>query len=301
MSEADVPNGLRTERVTLEDVIAEPFVDSRGASETDRLRADADYLLRLFHGQANDFAEVLSVVGRISARVGRLERMLANSGSASSAAAAEQEAPAASGAADSEIRDGVLALEHMLYVFRDDQRPTVQTRLEKLRRLVELLRDQAPAANVVPSAIAMMIDIITSDSVCVDQDEKHAAMATLVEAVCPGYVLAPAANGAAGTETDAWGVRRNGLVDCVAHRSFRKSAEGSAEQWGGIVVALYAAPQPAPGWLTAEEREALKLAADAAYDKQEDTLRSRPLDAAGGGAAERLRRRELRLICGRME
>ena len=176
MSEADVPNGLRTERVTLEDVIAEPFVDSRGASETDRLRADADYLLRLFHGQANDFAEVLSVVGRISARVGRLERMLANSGSASSAAAAEQEAPAASGAA--------------------------------------------------------------------------------------------------GTETDAWGVRRNGLVDCVAHRSFRKSAEGSAEQWGGIVVALYAAPQPAPGWLTAEEREALKLAADAAYDKQEDTLRS---------------------------
>ena len=66
---------------------------------TERLRADADHLLRLVHGQTNDFWELLAVVGRISARVGRLERMMANSGSASSAAAAEREAPAASVAA----------------------------------------------------------------------------------------------------------------------------------------------------------------------------------------------------------
>ena len=52
---------------------------------TERLRADADHLLRLFHGQTNDFWELLAVVGRVSARVGRLEAMLANSGSASSA------------------------------------------------------------------------------------------------------------------------------------------------------------------------------------------------------------------------
>ena len=75
---------------------------------------------------------------------------------------------------------------------------------------------------------------------------------------------APAASDAAGTEPDAWGVRRNGLVDCVAHRSSRKSAEGSAEQWGGIVVPLYAAPQAAKGWLTPEERGSIQLAANIA-------------------------------------
>ena len=53
-------------------------------------------------------------------------------------------APAAIGAA---VSDGVLALEHMIYVFRDDPRPTVQTRLEKLRRLVEVLRDHPQAAS----------------------------------------------------------------------------------------------------------------------------------------------------------
>ena len=67
--------------------------------------------------------------------------------------------------------------------------------------------------------------------------------------------------GSSAVEPDAWGVRRNGLVDCVAHRSSRKSAEGSAEQWGGIVVPLYSAPQPAKGWLTADEREALEFLA----------------------------------------
>ena len=57
-------------------------------------------------------------------------------------------------------------------------------------------------------------------------------------------------------EPDAWGVRRKGGgVDAVIHRSQRRSAEHSAEQWGGTVVPLYAAPQPASGWLTEEERE----------------------------------------------
>ena len=77
-------------------------------------------------------------------------------------------------------------------------------------------------------------------------------------------IMSEAANVAAGTEPDAWGVRRKGLVDCVAHRSSRKSAEGSAEQWGGTVVPLYAAPQAAKGWLTAEERSSIQLAANIA-------------------------------------
>ena len=77
-------------------------------------------------------------------------------------------------------------------------------------------------------------------------------------------IMSEAASVAAGTEPDAWGVRRNGLVDCVAHRSSRKSAEGSAEQWGGVVVPLYAAPQAAKGWLTPEERGSIQLAANIA-------------------------------------
>ena len=53
----------------------------------------------------------------------------------------------------------------------------------------------APAASVVPFVIRDTTDIIRSNAT---EDEKHAALATLVEAVCPGYVLAPAASGAAG-------------------------------------------------------------------------------------------------------
>ena len=70
---------------TLEDAIGEPFADSPGASETDRLRADADFLLRLANDQTKDFGELLSVVGNIDARVERLEGMMAKTGSASSA------------------------------------------------------------------------------------------------------------------------------------------------------------------------------------------------------------------------
>lgn len=43
--------------------------------------------------------------------------------------------------ARNELSDGIVALEHMLYVFREDTRPSVQARLEKLRRLVEVYRD----------------------------------------------------------------------------------------------------------------------------------------------------------------
>ena len=39
-----------------------------------------------------------------------------------------------------EASDGILALEHILYVFREDERPTVRHRIEKVRRLVEVYR-----------------------------------------------------------------------------------------------------------------------------------------------------------------
>ena len=70
-------------------------------------------------------------------------------------------------------------------------------------------------------------------------------------------IMSEAASGAAGTVPDAWGVRRTGGVDAVIHRLSRRSAERSAEQYGGTVVPLYAVPQAAPGWLTPEERDAV--------------------------------------------
>ena len=54
----------------------------------------------------------------------------------------------------------------------------------------------AAAASGVLDVIGDMTDIIRGNA---DADAKHAALATLVEAVCPGFVLAPAASGAAGT------------------------------------------------------------------------------------------------------
>ena len=104
------------------------------------------------HGELGECREELaelegqleSVADRAAAAETALEAAPAASGNSS---AILTRSPAASGAVNGEISDGVLALEHMLYVFRDDQRPAVQSRMEKLRRLVELLRDQAPAAS----------------------------------------------------------------------------------------------------------------------------------------------------------
>jgi hypothetical protein len=58
----------------------------------------------------------------------------------------------------------------------------------------------AHAASVVPSVVREMTDILRSDA---DADEKHAAMATLVEAVCPGWALTQAASGGGDHFADA--------------------------------------------------------------------------------------------------
>jgi hypothetical protein len=96
---------------------------------------------------------------------------------------------------------------------------------------------------------------------------------------------APAASGAAGTEPVAWGVivqRDSGEVCCpfavreAAQHFVRLNSVNETMQ----IVPLYAAPQPAKGWLTPEEREALRWVCSitpidkAEADKQFSALRN---------------------------
>ena len=67
---------------------------------------------------------------------------------------------------------------------------------------------------------------------------------------------APAASGAAGTEVVAWAILRGGHF--IVATVNEVAANESCKDYGGTVVPLYAAPQPAPGWLTAEERKAVE-------------------------------------------
>ena len=68
---------------------------------------------------------------------------------------------------------------------------------------------------------------------------------------------APAASGAAGTDVVAWGVMSSGGVLATSiHRTDTEDMR-SKHACDTTVVPLYAAPQPASVWLTAEEREAL--------------------------------------------
>ena len=79
---------------------------------------------------------------------------------------------------------------------------------------------------------------------------------------------APAASGAAGAEPYAWGVRWDGQTEIDCEFVYNNSSgvhELLANNSGsGTVVPLYAAPQPAPGWLTEEERRSIQHAANLA-------------------------------------
>lgn len=90
---------------------------------------------------------------------------------------------------------------------------------------------------------------------------------------------APAASGAAWTEpvsSDpvAWGVMLDGKIDQYAGADSLFIDKTEAEGWCGAaspdgkatVVPLYAAPQPAPGWLTAEERGVVERVRDHLFD-----------------------------------
>ena len=134
-------------------------------------------------------------------------------------------------------------------------------RRHKFRRRVT-----APAASVVPDVVSEMADILRSNAT---DDEKHSAIATLVEAVCPGYVLSPAASGAAGAEVVAYFVKWDDKDWGVQDQTFRtleraqdyindEKSEGDNPQ----IVPLYAAPQPARVWLTPDERLSIKYMMD---------------------------------------
>jgi hypothetical protein len=69
----------------------------------------------------------------------------------------------------------------------------------------------------------------------------------------------PAASGAAGTEPVAWAILRGGHF--IVATVNEVAANESCKDYGGTVVPLYAAPQPAKGWLTEEQREAVAFAA----------------------------------------
>ena len=108
-----------------------------------------------------------------------------------------------------------------------------------------------------------MVDIISSDT---DADEKHAAMATLVEAVCPGWVMTKAASGGGEPVASTLTASEDQVLEAL-------SAE--TKQPGGClhfvtntdkaIVArlrkkLTSAPPQPRGWLTAEQRDALRYA-----------------------------------------
>ena len=89
-----------------------------------------------------------------------------------------------------------------------------------------------------------------------------------------GSNQAPAASGAAGTEVVAWGVRHSGhsTFGPYAVWSVRESEELAREAFdaakGWVHFPLYAAPQPAKGWLTAEEQKTLSETADVLDDRK---------------------------------
>jgi hypothetical protein len=178
---------------------------------------------------ADRFASAVREADTLRARVEELESQLESV--ADRAAAAEtalEAAQAASGGGGSdartrEISDGILSLEHMLHLFRDDQRPTVQARLEKMRRLVEVLRDHPQAAS-------------------------------------GGGEVEPVAWGVVARQTNEVppGCASPRRVSKKPFARFATVAEAQqfAMKTKGTLVPIYAPPQPR-GWMTEEERDAI--------------------------------------------
>jgi hypothetical protein len=113
----------------------------------------------------------------------------------------------------------------------------------------------APAASGVPSVVREMTAILHSETT--DDDETHAAMATLVEAVCPGWALTQAASGGGEGEPDYY-VYKNEL-GMILYTSPKLVNDG----WGGCTVErVYKAPPQPRGWLSQDEREIIAGIAD---------------------------------------
>ena len=105
------------------------------------------------------------------------------------------------------------------------------------------------SVRVVDNTAERITQALTADrfaSAVAEADRLRARVAELESS-------APAASGAAGTEVVAWGViEYHGGP--IIHAT---PDEDEATQYAGYTAPLYAAPQPAKGWLTEKERETL--------------------------------------------
>ena len=268
---------------TLEDVIGEPFSDSPRASETDRLRADAESVAwegarDAYRGRiprltderdaairerdklraeqitqaltADRFASAVAEADTLRARVAELEQLSLQRVAATLARVDELEHRARE--SYSRGWNAAIMREREAEKASEQQQAAAETALESAPaasgwRMLEVGEIVQAGDEMTDNLIMNWCDV----SACVGEKVTYGLLDFRRR------VLAPAASGAAGTEPDAWGVRRNGMVDCVTHRRMRSMAERSVEQFGGTVVPLYAAPQAANGWLTPEEREAI--------------------------------------------
>ena len=106
-----------------------------------------------------------------------------------------------------------------------------------------------------------MTDSLRSNTA--DADEKHAALATLVEAVCPGWALTQAASGGGEGEPVVddspfvWAVIQKGRDHswCFAFRRHKDQAQEEFPPSEFVHVPLYRQPPQPRGWLTEEERD----------------------------------------------
>jgi hypothetical protein len=118
-------------------------------SEGDVARAERDAAIRerealkaLVDKYEND-DDLVKERSQLKARVAELEAAINSSAilTSSQAASGGGEGEPDPGSWQHEASEGILALEHMMHVFKEEARPSIQNRLEKLRRLVEVYRD----------------------------------------------------------------------------------------------------------------------------------------------------------------
>ena len=150
-----------------------------------------------------------------------------------------------------------------------------ETDNDRLRGQLESVADRAAAETALESAPAASDGGLTPNAWGVVDELKDAAVRLphcggerLQRAIAAaGRLLTQPgpsvpASGAAGTEVSAWGVmvHRDAAVLCIPF-AVREAADHwvrlNAENEKMTVVPLYAAPQAASGWLTAEERDFL--------------------------------------------
>ena len=217
---------------TTDEEYIEKLTDERDAAirERDKLRAE-----RITQAlTAARFAAAVIEVDTLKARVAALESAAKLAPAANSGAGSNHAAPAASGAAGTEVVAwGVMSSAdppHRVWLHWE------QDLAERWARQKQC--DYNAQLNVVP------------------------------------LYAAPAASGAAGNSPAvpvssgpvAWGVKtHDGRFVCAASKSFMES---EAEQQRGTLHPLYAAPQAAKGCLTAEERAAIQWAISEGFDEE---------------------------------